>query len=624
MISVACLGPGRVLVDGEEAPAELLWRKNFALLVYLARSPRGRSRDHLIGLLWPERDDGRARHSLNEALRVLRRSLGDGLRAEADSVSVAPGLVVLDVDHLDQLDPPALAQPFLEGFTVPDAAEFEHWLAGERERVRGAQLAQLLARGEQAVRRGRPDVARERAETALALNPHSEPAMRLLMQAHALEGSRSLALARFERWAALLKQELGLAPDRETAALAERVRRAEVVRGAPAEGAPAESLIPLFGTGPESLSLLWGAWEAAAAGRARIAAVLGDPGTGKSRLLDELAARVRLAGGAVVAARALSGDTPESVWRAWLLGGLAQPELAGAAPEVLAGLARIDSDLAQRFPASRAATPVEAAQAIAAALLAVADQRPVMITLDDAQHAPAEALALLEGLAQRAGDRPALIALGSTRLPARAEVDRIVGRIGRDLSGVVISNGSFDEDAVRQLVDWAFPSYADAAAGRLARRVLRDTAGNPFLAVELVRAVRDGLRVSDDPERPWPSRHHTLDDTRPGDLPESVGAALRLRFQQLPEPARNVLAAVAVLGGGAGRELLASASGVAPATLDATLDQLEWSRWLVSDARGYSFTTRLAGEVVLQDMVTGGMARRIRERASLVQRAASR
>src|SRR2546425_10586976 len=72
------LGPARVTVDGVDAPPELLWRKHLALLVYLARSPRrSRTREHLVGLLWSDRDERQARHSLSEALRVLRRILGD-------------------------------------------------------------------------------------------------------------------------------------------------------------------------------------------------------------------------------------------------------------------------------------------------------------------------------------------------------------------------------------------------------------------------------------------------------------------------------------------------------------------------------------------------------------------
>src|ERR687893_3093485 len=66
MILCRTMGPVELSVDGGPAPPELLWRKHLALLVYLARSPRrGRSREHLMGLLWGDRTDVAARHSLS-------------------------------------------------------------------------------------------------------------------------------------------------------------------------------------------------------------------------------------------------------------------------------------------------------------------------------------------------------------------------------------------------------------------------------------------------------------------------------------------------------------------------------------------------------------------------------
>jgi predicted ATPase len=183
------------------------------------------------------------------------------------------------------------------------------------------------------------------------------------------------------------------------------------------------------------------------------------------------------------------------------------------------------------------------------------------------------------------------------------------------VGGLVLTTGPFDEDGMADLVRWAFPAYDRAAVARLVRRVAADTAGNPFLAVELVRALRAGLRLAERPARAWPAAHHTLDDTRPGELPESVAAALRLRFRELSQPAQQALAAVAVLGGRLPVEALARGAELPRGALETALDELEWARWLVADARGYAFVTRLAREVILQDMVTGGQQRRIRQRA---------
>src|SRR5437870_2500237 len=80
MPTVFCrvLGPGGVPVAGADAPAELWWRRLAALLVSLARSPRrSRPGELVVALVWSDREEREARHSLSEALRVLRRALGD-------------------------------------------------------------------------------------------------------------------------------------------------------------------------------------------------------------------------------------------------------------------------------------------------------------------------------------------------------------------------------------------------------------------------------------------------------------------------------------------------------------------------------------------------------------------
>ena len=134
MISCQVLGPVGLSLDGGPAPAELMWRKHLALLVYLARSPRGRARDHLIGLLWPDKPEAAARHSLNEAIRVLRRHLGDAnVDTGAGQVRLAAQAVLLDADRFEELagagDWAAAAGlivgEFMEGFAIGRASGFE-------------------------------------------------------------------------------------------------------------------------------------------------------------------------------------------------------------------------------------------------------------------------------------------------------------------------------------------------------------------------------------------------------------------------------------------------------------------------------------------------------------------
>jgi hypothetical protein len=144
---------------------------------------------------------------------------------------------------------------------------------------------------------------------------------------------------------------------------------------------------------------------------------------------------------------------------------------------------------------------------------------------------------------------------------------------------------------------------------------MADTLGNPFLVTQIMLALRAGLAVSPGTGAAWPAAHRTLDDTLPGQLPPAVSATLRLRFRALTVSAQRTLSSLAVLGGRTAPDSLARAAEVEPGSLARALDELERERWIDSDAHGYSFVTRLARDVILADMVTGGEKRRIRERA---------
>ena len=76
-LDLQCFGAPNARLDGSAAPAQVLWHKHFALLVYLALSPnRTRTRTHLYSLLWPEKPEDQARQSLNTAVSRLRLDLG--------------------------------------------------------------------------------------------------------------------------------------------------------------------------------------------------------------------------------------------------------------------------------------------------------------------------------------------------------------------------------------------------------------------------------------------------------------------------------------------------------------------------------------------------------------------
>lgn len=613
-ISIQCLGPPTVSIDGAEPPQELLWRKHLALLVYLARSHRVRTRDHLVGLLWPEKDEVKARHSLNEALRVIRRVAGDGLVTDGETVRLDPSVVAVDADNPSTA---TIRGTFLEGFGLSDAPGFEDWMAAEREKLRGVSLELLVASAEEAVAAGELSAGIGLAQRALDIELLHEPAVRVLMRAHALEGGRSLALKAYERLEELLRRDLSVEASSETRDLAARIRTERVVRGAPAvEGAP-HDVVPVVGPGRECLAQCFEVWNDARRGTPGLIVLRGDPGTGKTRVGDEMAARARLDGAVVAQARVLERDGAKEIWSALVRGGLTVPELGGAAPQVLAALGKLDPDILVRFPAAKEADPADVVEPVHQALVAIGEIRPVLVVLDDAHRAEPAVIESLGALVQRAGEGRVCVLLTASRGPWEAAVDKLSERIGRDVPGRLVSTDLLVDQDVDELAAWAFSEYDGEAVQRLRRRVMAETAGNPFLAVEFIRAVRAGLKVKEDvPSARWPDKSRTLDQTIPGDLPETVAAALRQRFKGLTDDAQAMLVTVAVVGGRESTEMLARAADLPPKRAERALDELEWQRWLAGDAHGYAFVTKLAGEIVKADMVTAGQKRRILKRAT--------
>ncbi len=627
MIRCRALGPCVVTVDGAEPPAELQWKKHLALLIYLARSPHhARTREHLIGVLWGDRPEASARHSLREAVHVLRRAAGGGVEADAELVRLADGTVELDVEQLEALaareDWEAAAAlaggEFLEGFSVPDAPPFEDWLAAERTAWRRRTVDVLLARAQQLLRGGRPAESAEHARRALALDPVSEPAAAAAMLALALAGERAHALATFERFAEHLRADMGGEPGDDLHRLAERVRLERTWRLPPEADAAirrgAESRrAPLVGRG-EELTALITAWEHCRRDRtAAVAFVDGDPGVGKTRLAEEVLARARLAGAAAAAARAVAADRtePGSALAGLANGGLLEaPGIAAAPPEALAALAARLPAWGDRFPEARRAAPSPIGRAFTDVLRACADEQPVLLVLDDAHWADGESLLAMDAAVRDLAAFPVFALLTAAPYAERAELDSLRARLGRDVRGCSVRLEALSTEQLRTLTCWAMPDYDDDAVDRLTRRVAADSAGLPLLAVELLHAVALGLDLKRS-ERAWPAAHHTLDQSLPGDLAAGVVAAIRMGYRRLSKPAQTLLAAASVLDDRVSAQVLERATGLTAGDAAAALDELEWQRWLVAEGRGYGFVARIVRDVVARDMLTEGQRRRL-------------
>ncbi|HSE66629.1 MAG TPA: AAA family ATPase [Gemmatimonadales bacterium] len=624
MIRCRLLGPVEVTSDGGPAPQELLWRKNLALLVYLARSPRGRTRDHLVGLLWPEKQETQARHSLNEALRVLRRALGeDAVQSDARQVRVVLDAMDLDTDRFESLtgagrwrDAATLfLGDFLEGFGVPGASDFEDWLRQEREAWRRHGVQALARAAGESLTAGDLKEAAGFASRALGFDPLAEGASRALMRVFALNGERAAALAEFERLNAGLSESRGVVPEAETGALAERIRRGRGWNLAPdaLESANAYSRrAPLVARSKE-LGRLLEAWTACREQKqGTIAIIEGDTGTGKTRLLEELLDRARLDRASVAAVRAVEADSTEPF--ATLVGlarggMLDMPGLSSASPQSLGVLAARIPEWADRFTPSQE-NGLASGRAFIEVLGAIVQEQPVLLAIDDLQWSDRDSILTLAAALRDCRAAPLLLVATTTLIGARPEIDDLRVRVPRDVPGAVVKVEALKVEAIYEMAHWALPRFTETELDRVARRVAMDSAGLPLLVVELLHAVSLGLDLRES-EAAWPSPLRTLTETLPGDLPDAVVAAIRIGFRRLTQGAQRVLAAAAVLEDRVTPGDLSLGSALEGEALHLALDELEWQRWLVAEPRGYSFVARVARDVVARDMVTPGQRKRI-------------
>jgi len=630
MIRCRTLGPISIEIDGQPAPAELLWRKHLALLLYLARSPKGiRSREHLLGLLWADKPEGAARHSLNVALHVLRQAAGDdGVDSRARDIRLAGDAVSLDVHELDRhasagnwAAAAALSGgEFCDGLAIANASEFEDWLTTERALWRRRQIDALVQHADELEQSGQLAEATQFSERARALDPTSERAARSLMRNLALGGNRQAAIECFEN----LRRELervGVEPDAETRALADRFRsgqRVSTTGSAPEIPAATTSRrLPLAGRGRELRKLL----DLLADSRSRSHAVLvvmeGAPGLGRSRLLEEIADRASLGGTSVVRARAVPTDQedPGNGVLALGRGGLLDaPGIAAAPPAALAVFAERLTDWGDRFRRLPKGGTMSLGPALAEILRMAADERPVLLIVDDAEWLDPETYGVMEALLRDLASSRLAIAMSVAAGRSPVQLDLLRARIGRDIMGEVLRLEALDGDQVAELVAKMLPDLTPDQQSRLARRVLADSAGLPLFIVELLHAVAAGLDLEGFDG--WPAPFHTLDHTRPGDLPDAIVAAIRVGFRRLSGNAQQVLASAALLGERMQPDQLAWVAKLDTEQVSTALDELEWSRWLVADPRGYGFVARIVREVIGRDMLTSGQRQRIAERAA--------
>src|SRR5215470_703841 len=309
-------------------------------------------------------------------------------------------------------------------------------------------------------------------------------------------------------------------------------------------------------------------------GSGRLYLLAGDPGIGKSRLADEVAARARDRGVKVAWGRCWEAGGAPAYWP-WVqslracVRGLGSEELRSHLGAGAPFVAQIVAEVAEVLPDVRLPPPIEAEggrfrlfDAVAAFLRNAGGMQPLMLVLDDLHAADAPSILLLRFVARELGDARVMV-LGAYR---DIELDR-----GHPLA-VALAELS-REPAARHL---RLPGLTEADVGRLIQQtagvmpgegmvaaVHRYTDGNPLFVGEVVRLLAAEGRLE-----------------RAGDpaglrlaIPEGIREVIWRRVARLPEECARMLGLASVFGRDFSLRPLEGLSGVPASELLDVLDE---------------------------------------------------
>lgn len=552
--------------------------KSLAVLSYVGLSPqRAECRDRIVTLFWPGTPLPQAHHALRQALYRLRQSAGDEALIELrDNVVHCSHSVRFDCIEAEEAlaagDPnlawDLLRGEFLEGFSIPDSVEFEEWVEAQRARFRECfrQTAESLIESNLAA--GSPQNAIGVAEQLQTVNPLEERSIALLMRALDRAGQTHRALAEFRVHESLLASALEDEPSDELQEYAEELERS------------LESLLPNGSTtlpfvGRSSAwSILLDALTRAEADECSVVLIEGDAGLGKTRLIEEFAARARARGAAWLSGKCyeMEQTLPFAVISHVIRtvannAGHPVPDLAhpgGAVKHRSGPHSGAEGDGGLRLRTE-----------VVSWLESRATDESVLLTCDDIHWADPASLRLLhfareELAASRililCSYRPAELSpvarrfAGSLASEGLAQIVTLTPLTLEDVAEILLTLGEFDN-----------PEFARALAADLHRH----TGGNPLFIAELLGALEiEGLlRIK--------SGYWTADVRLKADeLPKTLRKILTDKVDALAPDLRFALDVMSVLGEATGSQLAAHVLGISAPKAEVVLTGLASHRLL--------------------------------------------
>jgi DNA-binding SARP family transcriptional activator len=577
-LRVELLGGFRLFSDGHSTvrPPGVRQQQILAFLILNARSgPIPRQR--VAGSLWPESGEVQALTNLRRELHHLREAFPK-LEALVEAGSRTLGWREEARASFDLADFEAAADRGLEGdrSALQEAARLYkgdlfpecggEWIDVDRERVR-ERAKKVLTKLVDVLEQDRAFAdAIEHAQHLLRIDPLDEQAWCVLMRCHARRGERATALHLYQQCAAVLKKELGIQPSPPTRMTYREILDLDAAVPVPA-APPRVAVYPLVGRQAEWRSLL-SAWQAAAAGRARLFLIRGEAGIGKTRLAEELVDWAGLNGIISATARSYAGEgrLAYAPIAAWLGNPALQPTLMRLDPQWMTDVARLRPQLLAARPEvplpDRQLESWQRLRFFEALAQACRSAAPLVLVVDDLQWADGDTLEWLQYFVRSSLETPCLV-VGTARAEEEQDnppLGRLLDHLDRDGLLTTITLGPLDRAATAQLAGEVVEHPLDESA---LARAFSETEGHPLFIVE-----RGRMELARQP-------NSAVDHT-----PPRVQSVVAARLALLSEDARATAEVAAAVGRDFRFDILARAGDLEEDALVRALDEL-WRRHVI-------------------------------------------
>jgi ABC-type transport system substrate-binding protein len=371
--------------------------------------------------------------------------------------------------------------------------------------------------------------------------------------------------------------------------------------------------------------------NSAISGECQFAVVAGEPGIGKTRLLEELkslavARKIRVLYGRFVEQdRSFSYqgfcELIQDYFRSRdaAIASADRPDFSDIAADLLALFPQL-SEIAELRSAvsgdSRIATPAEEKKVedriqifelVARTITRIAAGKPLVLILENL-HGAEISIEALQYFVRRLGPTPTLI-VGSyrqTETDKRHPLTRMLDSFADDPRFVSLTLPPFSPSEHRSLVESLVG--APKVSDDLAQRLRDATEGNPFFTKELIRSLVESGGIAKDDTGAWSFSKEA--EISAEALPATIQQAVEKRIERLPEGLRDLISIASVLGKTFdSRDLETLAEGTKD--LDDEIDRLVGEGILEEERE--SRGDRLAfSSGIVRDVLYGALSRRKR------------